>query len=60
MKIDTFFVQQGFIERKGDPNIYFKKDENGHISLISLYLDDFIITGNENELIEEIRRLLSR
>jgi hypothetical protein len=60
MKIDTFFFQQGFIKSKGDPNIYIKKDGNGHVALISLYVDDLIITGNANELIEEIKRLLSQ
>jgi hypothetical protein len=59
MKIDTFFFQQGFIKSKGDPNIYIENNENGHIVLISLYIDDIIIIENVDELIEEIKRLLS-
>ena len=44
MKIDTFLFQQDFIKSKGDPNIYIKKDGNGHVALIYLYVDDLIIT----------------
>ena len=40
MKIDSFFLQQGFMRRKSDPNMYTKFDEKGHVVLISLYVDD--------------------
>jgi hypothetical protein len=58
-KIDTFFFQQGFIKSKSDPNLYIKKYGNGQIYLISLYVDDLIITGSVTGLIEEIKRKLS-
>ena len=45
-KIDSLFLQQGFMRRKIDPKLYTKFDEKGHILLISLYVDDLIITGN--------------
>ena len=59
VKIDTFFYQNGFVERKNDPNLYVKKDEEGNVALISLYVDDLIITGNAYKLIEEIKIQLS-
>jgi len=37
-------------------NTYIKKDANGNVALIYLYVDDIIIIGNVNELIEEIKR----
>jgi len=43
-KIDSFFLQLGFMRRKSDPNMYTKFDEKGHVVLISLYVDDLIIT----------------
>ena len=58
-KIDTFFIQQGFMKSKGDPNIYVKTYKNGHVALISLYVDDLIITGDASTLIEEIKEELS-
>ena len=54
-KIDSFFLQQGFMRSKSDPNLYTKFDEHGYIVLISLYVDDFIITGNAGKLIDEIK-----
>ena len=37
-----------------------KKDQEGNTSLISLYVDDLIITGNACELITEIKNQLSQ
>jgi hypothetical protein len=34
-KIDSFFLQQGFIRSKSDPNLYTKFDEQRYIVLIS-------------------------
>jgi hypothetical protein len=59
-KIDSFFLQQGFMRRKSDPNLYTKFDEQGYIVLISLYVDDLIITGNAEKLIDEIKEKLSK
>jgi hypothetical protein len=50
-KIDSFFLQQGFMRRKSDPNLHTKFDEHGYIVLISLYVDDLIITGNAEKSI---------
>jgi len=59
-KIDSFFLQQGFIRSKGDPNLYIKFDEKGHVLLISLYVDDLIITGNSEKLIDGIKEQMSQ
>jgi hypothetical protein len=45
---------------KSDPNMYTKFDEQGYIVLISLYVDDLIITGNAEKLIDEIKEKLSQ
>jgi hypothetical protein len=37
---------------KSDPDMYTKFDEQGYIVLISLYIDDLIIIGNAEKLIE--------
>ena len=59
-KIDSFFAQKGFVKRKNDPNLYVKKDENGNVSLVSLYVDDLIITGSASHFIEDIKTQLSQ
>jgi hypothetical protein len=55
IKIDNFFFQR-IHKSKSDPNIYIKKDEHGNVALISLYVDDLIITGSATSLIDEIKR----
>jgi hypothetical protein len=60
VKIDSFFYQKGFVKSKSDPNLYIKKDEDGNVSLISLYVDDLIITGSAHKLIDEIKSQLSQ
>ena len=59
VNIDTFFLN-GFVKSENDPNLYVKKDEEGNVSLISLYVDDLIITGSAHKLIEEIKVQLSQ
>jgi hypothetical protein len=59
-KIDSLFLQQGFMRSKSDQNLYIKFDEQGYIVLISLYVDDLIITGNIEKLIDEIKEQLSK
>lgn len=60
IKIDTFFAQQGLVKSKNDPNLYVSKDESGRVALVSLYVDDLIITGNASKLIENIKNDLSQ
>jgi hypothetical protein len=43
------------MRRKSYPNLYTKFDEQGYIVLIYLYVDDLIITGNVEKLIDEMK-----
>lgn len=40
--------------------MYVKNDENGNVALVSLYLDDLIITGSASHLIEDIKIQLAQ
>ena len=55
IKINSFFSQKGFVKNKNDPNLYIKKDENGNVGLVSLYVDDLIITCSASQLIKDIK-----
>lgn len=59
-KIDSFFVQHSFHKSLNDPNLYTKINKQKQIILISLYVDDMIITGNANSLIKEIKQQMSQ
>lgn len=54
-KIDSFFLRHGYKRSKNDPNVYTVFDKVGRIVLISLYIDDLIITRNVDNLIKEIK-----
>ena len=58
INIDTFFKQQGFLKSKNDSILYIKEDEEGNVCLISLYVDDLIITGGTYQLIADIKSYL--
>ena len=51
INIDSFFKQQCFMKSKNDLILYIKKDKEGNVCLISLYIDDLIIIGGAYELI---------
>ena len=48
------------MKSKSDPNLYVKKDKEGNVCLIYLYVDDLIITRNASKLIPEIKNQLSK
>ncbi len=54
-KIDSFFLQASYNGSKNDPNLYTMKYEQGCVVLISLYVDDLIITCDAIYLIDEIK-----
>ena len=59
-KVDSFFVEHGFHRSLNDPNLYTKYNNQGQIIFISLYVDDMIITGNADDLIRGIKRLMAQ
>ena len=59
-KVDSFFIEHGFHRSLNDPNLYTKYNKQGKIILISLYVDDIIITGDADDLIRGIKRLMTQ
>ena len=55
IKVDTFFKHQGFLKIKNDSSLYMKEDKQGNVCLISLYVDDLIITGGAYQLVAVIK-----
>lgn len=55
-KIDSFFLMHGYKQSKNYPNFYSVFNDEGTTLLISLYVDDLIMTRSANNLIEEIKQ----
>eukprot|EP00253_Pinus_taeda_P034460 PITA_34460 len=50
----------GELKSLNDPNLYTKINKQRQIILVSLYVDDMIITGNADNLIKEIKQEMSQ
>ena len=59
INIDSLFKRKGFMKIKNDSSLYIKKDKEGNVCLISLYVDDLIITGGAYQLIVDIKTHMS-
>ena len=60
IKTDSFFKQQGFLKSKNDSSLYIKEDKERNVVLISLYVDDLIITSGVYQSIAEIKSSMSQ
>ena len=57
-RIDKFFKNIGFIRCASDANLYVLK-KCGKIVLVVLYVDDLNITGNNEDMVNRTREILS-
>lgn len=60
LKFDTFVLSLGFVRSKSDHCVYFKI-KNGCLLIISLYVDDIFLIGNDKGMIFDLKsHLLAR
>ena len=45
-KIDSYMIKNGICRSNIEPTLYTKVNENGHILIIFLYVDDMIYIGD--------------
>jgi hypothetical protein len=57
-RIDSFLTSLGFTKRKVDSNLYFKV-MNDEVVILSLYVDDLFLTGEEKPITECKKKLAS-
>jgi hypothetical protein len=57
-KIDTYMLGLGFTRSKEDHCMYFKLIGN-HLIYLVLYVDDMLLIGNNNEIIQVVKTQLS-
>jgi histone deacetylase 1/2 len=56
--IDHFFIKSDLQRSSGDPTLYFHKDGE-LITIILIYVDDLLLTGNNGKFISDIKRKLA-
>jgi Reverse transcriptase (RNA-dependent DNA polymerase) len=58
-RIDTYFKENGFKQRPYEHALYAKKN-GGNVLFFALYVDDLIFMGNNDEMIEEFKGIMTR
>ena len=58
-KMDSFLLDTGFSRCHSDPNVYTKKVGN-HVIILSLYIDDLILSGNDPKLLTHVKSSLKQ
>ena len=56
MELTKFLLQQGFLQSKSDYSL-FTKTSAGHSTFILVYVDDLLITGEDDQSIAAIKDL---
>lgn len=51
-QIDAYFTDKGFRRSPSEPTLYIKQGQSGML-IVSLYVDDFILTGNDEKMMLE-------
>jgi len=49
---------QGFTRLKSDANIYIKREKDEGFTILTVYVDDCIIVGNNTTLIQQVKDIL--
>ena len=58
-RINEFMESLVFTKSKVDSNLYFKVEDNKSVILL-LYVDDFLLTGDEKLITEMKKRLVEK
>ena len=53
-KLDEYLLSMGFERSMNEPTLYVRRVDE-HILIVSVYVDDLLITGNQEKLVEEFK-----
>ncbi|GAU37152.1 hypothetical protein TSUD_293100 [Trifolium subterraneum] len=59
-KIESYFTVQKFKKCPHEHTLFVKHGSNGSMLIVSLYVDDFIYTGNDSQMIDEFKGSMNR
>lgn len=60
IKIDSYFLENGFERRKNEPTLYVKKKNKFDFLLVCLYVDDMIYMGSSESLVAEFKSSMKK
>ncbi|EXB62181.1 hypothetical protein L484_017568 [Morus notabilis] len=59
-KFTRVLKQDGYLQSQADHTLFFKHFTNGKITVLIVYVDDIVLTGNYEEEIRRLKLLLSK
>lgn len=54
-RIEKYFLNEGFQKSPNEETLFLKKNEEGKILIVSVYVDDLIYTSNDNLMMQEFK-----
>jgi len=54
-RLDSHLLSQGFNRSLNEPTLYFKRQADGMLIMISVYVDDLMITGENPLAVQEVK-----
>eukprot|EP01018_Ginkgo_biloba_P001336 Gb_06715 [translate_table: standard] len=57
-RIDNYFLKNGFNRSNSEPTLYIKHDSS-EILIVCIYVDDFIYTGNNKNLLKKFQATMT-
>ena len=59
-RIDAYLIKQGFRRSENEATLYVKCFENGKFIVVSLYVDDLLVTGGDSQLLLQFKQDMER
>lgn len=59
-RIETHFVNEGFSRCESEQTLFTKHGNGGKLIIVSLYVDDLIYTGNDDDMMLEFKNSMMR
>ena len=54
-RIDNYFIESGFRRSPSEPTLYVKKVDSEDFLIVSLYVDDLLVTGSNPEEVQKFK-----
>lgn len=58
-RIEPYFIKEGFENSISEPTLFIKR-RRGKILIVSIYVDDLLFTGDDDELLTEFKQSMKK
>lgn len=55
-RLEEYFMKAGFEKSQNEETLFLKKNKEGNILIVSVYVDDLIYTGSDYSMMEEFKK----